>query len=36
MKITEMKVTVAELTKGYSDDGDGGVFGYNDRLKGKL
>ena len=36
MKITPIQVTIADLTKNYKDDGDGGVFGYNDRLKGKL
>ena len=32
MKITETKVNVADLCKNYSDDGDGGVFGYDGRL----
>ncbi len=32
MKITETKVTVADLTKGYKDDGDGGVFGFDGKL----
>lgn len=32
MKITPIKVTVADLTKNYKDDGDGGVFGYDNRL----
>lgn len=32
MKITPIQVTVAELTKNYSDDGDDGVFGYDGRL----
>lgn len=32
MKITEMKITVAELTKNYRDNGDGGVYGYDGRL----
>lgn len=32
MKITPIQVTVADLTKNYKDDGDGGVFGYDDRL----
>lgn len=36
MQITETKVKVSDLCKNYSDDGDGGVFGYDDRLKGKL
>lgn len=30
MKITETKITVADLIQGYSDDGDSGVYGYND------
>lgn len=32
MKITQIQITVAELTKNYSDDGDDGVFGYDGRL----
>lgn len=32
MKITPVQVTIAGLTKNYKDDGDGGVFGYDDRL----
>lgn len=32
MKITPIQVTVADLTKNYKDDGDGGVFDYDDRL----
>lgn len=32
MKITPTQVTIADLTKNYKDDGDGGVFGYDDRL----
>lgn len=32
MKITPIQVTVADLTKNYKDDGDGGVFGYDHRL----
>jgi len=32
MKITPIQVTVADLTKNYKDDGDGGVFGYDDKL----
>lgn len=32
MKITPIQVTVADLTKNYKDDGDGGVFGYDGRL----
>lgn len=32
MKITPYRVTVAELTKHYTDDGEGGVYGYDDRL----
>lgn len=30
MQITETKIKVSELCKGYTDDGDGGVYGYND------
>ena len=32
MKITEHKITVAELCKNYKDDGDGGVFAYDGKL----
>lgn len=32
MTITELKVTVSELAKNYSDDGEGGVFAYNGKL----
>ena len=32
MKITETKIKVYDLVKNYSDDGDGGVYGYNNRL----
>lgn len=32
MKITPIPVTIADLTKKYKDDGDGGVFGYDGRL----
>ena len=32
MKITETKITIRELTENYKDNGDGGVYGYNDRL----
>ena len=32
MKITQIQVTIADLTKNYKDDGDGGVIGYNGRL----
>ena len=32
MKITPIQITIADLTKNYKDDGDGGVFGYDDRL----
>ena len=32
MKITPIQVTIANLTKNYKDDGDGGVFDYDDRL----
>ncbi len=30
MKITEKKIKVSQLCEGYSDDGDGGVYGYDD------
>jgi len=36
MKITPSQVTIADLTKNYKDDGDDGVFGYNNRLRDKL
>lgn len=29
MKIIPIQVTIADLTKNYKDDGDGGVFGYD-------
>lgn len=32
MKITPIQVTIADLTKNYKDDGEGGAFGYNNRL----
>lgn len=32
MKITPIQVTVADLTKGYKDDGEGGVYGYDGKL----
>lgn len=32
MKITETKIKVSDLVENYSDDGDGGVYGYNNRL----
>ena len=32
MKITPIQVTIADLTKNYKDDGEGSVFGYDDRL----
>ena len=32
MKITETKVKVSDLVENYSDDGDGGVYGYNKQL----
>lgn len=32
MVITETKVTIADLTKGYKDDGDGGVVGFDGKL----
>ena len=32
MKITEKKITVAELVRNYKDDGAGGVFGFDGRL----
>lgn len=36
MKNTPIQVTIADLKKNYKDDKDGGVFDYDDRLKGKL
>lgn len=32
MKITPIQVTIADLTKNYKDDGDGGVYGYDGKL----
>ena len=32
MKITETKIKVSDLVENYSDDGDGGVYGYNNQL----
>ena len=32
MNITKTEITVRELSQGYKDDGDGGVFACNDRL----
>jgi hypothetical protein len=32
MQITETKIKVSELCKGYTDDGDGGVYGYGGKL----
>ena len=32
MEITPIQITIADLTKNYKDDGDGGVFGYDWRL----
>lgn len=32
MKITERKITIADLSKNYKDDGDGGVFAYDGKL----
>lgn len=32
MEITPIHVTIANLTKNYKDDDDGGVFDYDDRL----
>lgn len=32
MKITETKIKVSDLVANYSDNGDGGVFGYDGRL----
>lgn len=32
MKITEIKIPIRELVKNYSDDGDGGVYGYDNKL----
>lgn len=36
MKITPIQVTIADLTKNYKDDGDSGVFGYDNCLRDKL
>lgn len=32
MKITPIQTKVSDLIKNYSDDGDGGVFGYDNRF----
>lgn len=32
MKITEKKIKVSQLCEGYTDDGDGGVYGYDDGI----
>lgn len=32
MQITETKVKVSDLCKNYSDNGDGGVFGFDGKL----
>lgn len=32
MKITETKITIAELCKNYKDDGDGGVYAFDGKL----
>ena len=32
MQITETKIKVSELCQGYTDDGDGGVYGYTNKL----
>ena len=32
MKITEHKITVADLCKNYKDDGDDGVYAYDGKL----
>ncbi len=32
MKFDEVKIKVSELTKNYTDDGDGGVYGYDGKL----
>ena len=32
MQITETKVKVSDLCKNYSDNGDGGVYGYDGKL----
>ncbi len=29
MQITETKIKISELCQGYTDDGDGGVYGYD-------
>ena len=31
MQITKTTIKVADLAAGYTDDGDDGVFGYDDR-----
>lgn len=33
LKITPLDITISDLTENYKDDGDGGVYGYNDHLK---
>lgn len=32
MKITETKIKVSDLVENYLDDGDGGVYSYDNRL----
>ena len=32
MKITEIKIKVADLCKNYTDDSEGGVFAYSGKL----
>ena len=32
LKITPLDITIRDLTENYKDDGDGGVYGYNDHL----
>lgn len=32
MKITPIQVKISDLTKNYKDDGDGGVFGLDEKL----
>lgn len=32
MELTERRITIRDLVENYKDDGDGGVYGYNDRL----
>ena len=36
MQITETKVKVSDICKNYSDNGDGGVFGFGGKDRDKL